>query len=267
MKLNSYSSLLFELASVDRLDILLLLKKTPMKLSHISNKLNFTVQETSRNIARLSEAEIIAKDVDGAFHLTPYGEEALNLLTGYRFLFDNRKYFATHTLRELPQEFRGSIGMLEGSEFVGDVMVTFHNVERMIANAREHVWILTNQILASTIPYLMQAVERGTEFKLLMPKDYLPSKSIREIILNPAFEKAARTKKLQIRYLDKIDAFLCVSEKEAAAIAFPNPEGKLDYTGFNSKNISATEWAKALFTHYWDKATTQTPEQLTAPPK
>src|SRR3990172_13007567 len=159
-------------------------------------------------MARLSEAEIVTKDIDGLLHLTPYGEEALNLLTGYRFLFDNRKYFATHTLRELPQEFRGSIGMLEGSEFVGDVMVTFHNVERMIANAREHVWILTNQILASTIPYLMQAVERGTEFKLLMPKDYLPSKDIRDIILNPAFEKAARTKKLQIRYLDKVDVFL-----------------------------------------------------------
>ena len=265
--MENYSSLLFELASVDRLDIMFLLKKTPLKLSHISNKLNFTVQETSRNMARLSEAELITKDVDGAFHLTPYGEEALNLLSGFRFLFDNRKYFAAHTLRELPQEFRDSLGMLEGSEFIGDVMVGFHNIERLIANAGEHVWILTNQILASTIPYLMQAVERGTEFRLLMPKDYLPSKDIREIVLNPAFEKAARTRRLQIRYLDKIDAFLCLSEKEASAIGFPNPEGKLDYIGFNSKNTTATQWTKALFTHFWDKATTQTPDQLTNPPK
>ena len=265
--MENYSSLLFELASVDRLDILLLLKKTPMKLSHISNKLNFTVQETSRNMARLSEAEIVTKDIDGLLHLTPYGEEALNLLSGFRFLFDNRKYFATHTLRELPQEFRDSIGMLNGSEFVNDVMVTFHTVEKMIANAEEHVWILTNQVLASTIPYLVQAVERGTEFRLLMPKDYLPSKSIREIVLNPTFEKAARTKKLQTRYLDKISVFLCLSEKEAAATAFPNLEGKLDYTGFNSKNTTVIEWTKALYTHYWDKARTQTPEQLANPPK
>jgi predicted transcriptional regulator len=178
--LENYSSLLFELASVDRLDILFLLKKTPMKLSHISNKLNFTVQETSRNMARLIEAEVITKDVDGLFHLTPYGEEALNLLSGFRFLFEYRKYFATHTLRELPQEFRESIGMLNGSEFINDVMITFHNVEKMIANAEEHVWILTNQVLASTIPYLKQAVERETEFRLMMPQDYLPLKSIRE---------------------------------------------------------------------------------------
>jgi predicted transcriptional regulator len=80
--LKTFSSLLFELSSSDRLDILSLLKRTPLKLSHISKKLDFTVQETSRNITRLSEAKLIRKDVDGAFHLTPYGEEALNLLLG-----------------------------------------------------------------------------------------------------------------------------------------------------------------------------------------
>src|SRR4030066_485289 len=224
--LENYSSLLFELASVDRLDIMFLLKKTPLKLSHISNKLNFTVQETSRNMARLSEAELITKDVDGAFHLTPYGEEALNLLSGFRFIFKNRKYFAAHTLRDLPQEFRDSIGMLDGSEYASDVMLAFHNVEKMIANAEEHVWILTNQVLASTIPYLTQAVERGTEFKLLMPKDYIPLESVREIVSNPVFEKAARVRKLDCRFLGKVGAFICLSEKEVAAIGFPNIEGK-----------------------------------------
>jgi predicted transcriptional regulator len=54
--MENFSSLLFELSSTDRLDILMLLKKTPMKLSHISSKLDFTVQETSRHITRLNEA-------------------------------------------------------------------------------------------------------------------------------------------------------------------------------------------------------------------
>jgi predicted transcriptional regulator len=75
--LENFNSLLFELSSHDRLDILFLLKKTQMKLSHISKKLDFTVQETSRNITRLSEAKMISKDVDGLYHLTPYGNEAL----------------------------------------------------------------------------------------------------------------------------------------------------------------------------------------------
>ena len=72
--MKDYSSLMFELSSVDRLDILKLLRKTPLKLSHISKRLDFTVQETSRNISRLSDAHIIAKNVDGTFSLTSYGE-------------------------------------------------------------------------------------------------------------------------------------------------------------------------------------------------
>jgi predicted transcriptional regulator len=54
-----------------------------MKLSHVSKKLDFTVQETSRSITRLSEAKMIIKDVDGLYCLTPYGEESLNLLSGF----------------------------------------------------------------------------------------------------------------------------------------------------------------------------------------
>ncbi len=262
--MKKFSSLLFELSSTDRLDILFLLQKIPLKLSHISKKLDFTVQETSRNITRLGEAKMISKDVDGAFHLTPYGEEALNLLSGFQFLFKNKEYLLTHVLTELPARFRASLGVLEGCEFVNDVMVAFHNVENMIAKAREFVWILTNQVLASTIPYLAQAVERGTDFRLMMPKDYMPAKDVRELVSNPAFKKASRAKKLESRFLNKVDVFLCLSEKEVAALAFPNLEGRLDYIGFKSKNETVVDWSKALYAYYWEKATSQIPDQLTS---
>jgi len=174
---DDFSSLLFELSSSDRLDVLRLLKKTPMKLSHVASKLNFTVQETSRNVTRLSDAKLIAKDVDGIFQLTSYGEETLNLLSGFRFLFKNRDYLVTHSLQEFPRQFRAGLSMLDDFDFVNDVMTVFHNVENMIVKAEEFVWILTNQILASTIPYLLQELERGGEFRLLMQKDYLPSRT------------------------------------------------------------------------------------------
>jgi predicted transcriptional regulator len=262
--LENFNSLLFELSSTDRLDILFLLKKTPLTLSHISKKLDFTVQETSRNITRLTEAEIIGKDVNGAFHLTPYGEESLNLLSGFKFLFKNRNYFTAHVLTELPERFRASLGVLEGCDYVNDVMVAFHNVENMIAKAEKHVWILTNQVLASTIPYLTQAVERGTQFRLMMPKDYMPSKDVRELVSNPAFKKASRAKKLENRFLDKVDVFLCLSEKEVAALSFPNLEGRLDYMGFKSKNKTVVDWTTALYAYYWEKAASQIPDQLTS---
>jgi len=260
--MENFNSLLFELSSIDRLDILILLKKTPMKLSHISSKLEFTVQETSRNIIRLSEAKLIAKDVGGVFHLTPYGEETLSLLSGFSFLFKNREYLMTHTLSEFPKQFRASLGILDDFEFVSDVMIAFHNIENMIAKAERFVWILSNQVLASTIPYLLQELEREGEFRLLMSKDYVPSNSIRELVTHPIFAKATRSKKLESRFLDKIDVFLCLSEKEVAALAFPNIEGRLDYTGFKAESELAVEWSKALYTYYWNKAVSQIPDQL-----
>ena len=104
-KLQQLCSLLFELSNEDRLNILIELRKTPMKLSHISEKLHSTVPETARNLARLSEESLITKDVDGAFHLTPLGEAALQLLPGFSFLSKHKKYFKTHTLSTLPSEY------------------------------------------------------------------------------------------------------------------------------------------------------------------
>ena len=263
--MDNVCNLLFELSGTDRMDILLLLKKMPLKLSHISAKLSFTVQETSRNITRLSDAKLIVKDVEGSFHLTPFGEEALSLLSGFRFLSKNREYFLTHTVNALPKQFEISLGMLENSEEVKDVMLAFHNVEEMIANAQEYVWIITNQILASTVPSLTQALERGAEFKLIMPKDYNPTQSTRQIMSNPIFTKAIRTNKMDLRLLDRVDVFLCLSEKEVAALGFPNVEGKLDYNCFKTEKEPAAQWAKTLFEYYWRKASNQLPDQLANP--
>ena len=260
--LEKWSNLLFELSSDDRLDILLLLKKSPLKLSHISGKLDFTVQETSRNVTRLSDARLIRKDSDGAFHLTPYGEEALNLLLGFKFLFKNREYFMAHSLSEFPQQFRAGLGILDSFEFVGNVMVAFRNVEKMIARAEKFVWILTNQVLASTIPYLLKEIERGGEFRLLMPKEYMPSNDIRDLVTNPIFAKASRNRKLESRFLDRCDVFLCLSEKEVAVLGFPNLESRFDYFGFKSEDEVAVEWSKMLYTFYWNKGVTQIPDQL-----
>jgi predicted transcriptional regulator len=139
-------------------------------------------------------------------------------------------------------------------------MVAFHNIENMIAKAEKFVWILSNQVLASTIPYLTQAVERGTQFRLMMPNDYMPSKDVRELVSNSAFERASRAKKLESRFLEHVDVFLCLSEKEVAALSFPNLGGRLDYIGFKSKNESVIDWSNALYVYYWEKASSQVPD-------
>ena len=136
-----------------------------MKLSRISEKFNFTVPETARNITRLSEANLIVKNVDSVFHLTPFGEEALNLLPGFKFLSKNRKYFTTHTLSALPPELSSGVGALADSTFVKEVATTIYNFENMMREAQEFIWVIIDQIVASALPLIREAVTRGVEFK------------------------------------------------------------------------------------------------------
>ncbi len=251
---------LFELAGEDRLDMLLELKKKPMRLSHISRELGFTVQEAARNLSRLYEAKLILKDSDGSFRLTPYGEETMNLLSGLAFLSKHRDYFLTHTLSRLPKEFSYGLASLSGCEMIDDVMVAFSDVEDMIQKAEKHIWILSDQVLVSTIPKLEDALERGVEFRLILPAGVVPPKDALERMADASFLKAINKGLFEERVLDRVDALICLSDKELAAMGFPNTDGKMDYRGFRATDEMSIAWANALFLHYWNSSTKSTPE-------
>jgi predicted transcriptional regulator len=221
----------------------------------LSKKLDFTVQETSRNISRLADAKLVTKETDGCFRLTPYGEETLNLLEGFNFLSKHRDYFATHTLSTIPKEFSNSLASLGGCQLVDDVMVAFSNVETMIQKAEKYIWILSNQILVSTLPYLEESLKRGVEFKLILPITVNPPKDALERMYSPIFLQAVKAGKLENRFLDKIDVLICLSEKEVAALGFLNADGRLDYHGFRAVDELSFRWTKALYSHYWNMAT------------
>ncbi|HUK84993.1 MAG TPA: hypothetical protein VLU95_03940 [Candidatus Acidoferrum sp.] len=255
--LEALHDLLFELAGEDRLNILFELKNRPNRLSYLSKKLGFTVQETSRNISRLTEAKLATKSADGFFCLTPYGEETLELLGGFNFLSKHREYFVTHTVSTLPKEFSNSFASLNACQLVEDVMVAFSNVESMIKKAEEYVWICSNQILVSTLPYLQEALKRGVEFKLILPLEVTPPKDAVERMCDPIFIQALKTGRFENRFLEKIDVLICLSEKEVAALGFLSVDGKMDYHGFHSDDELSFKWTKALFSHYWDLATRQ----------
>ncbi len=246
-------NLLFELSNVDRLNILTELKKKPMKLSHVSRKFGFTVPETARNISRLHEANLIAKDVNGAFHLTPVGEEALHLLPGFRFLSKHKKHFMTHTLNTLPPEFMTGIGVLANCKLVSEFTESLFIFENMIRQTNEYVWILADQILASALPLISEAVTRGVECRKILPRNVSIPESIIALVNDPVFERAARAHKLESRYLDKVDTVIFVSDK-TAAISFPDLEGRFDYRNFIANDEVAQTWLKSLYLHYWNKA-------------
>jgi predicted transcriptional regulator len=252
--MDELCALLFELSNEDRLNILRELKKKPMKLSRVSERFNFTVPETARNMTRLAEADLIAKGVDGYFHLTPIGEAILQFIPSFEFISSNRKYFKTHTFSVLPTEFAASIGALRKSEYVNGVTEMLFNAENAVKESREFMWIIVDQILPSSLPFFLEAIARGVEVRKLMPRNAVIPPAILELANDPAFDRAARAKKVESRYLDTIGIFMFLSEKELAGIGFANLEGIFDYGSFRSRDETALKWAKSLFLHYWGRA-------------
>jgi predicted transcriptional regulator len=252
--LRDLGGLLFELSNEDRLNILRELKKKPMRLSRISEKFSFTVPETARNILRLSEEELITKDSGGFYHLTPIGEEALELIIGFDFLSKNRSYFMTHSLSDLPREFSVSLGCLEKCKLVSEVTTTMRNIERVMGEAEEYFWFVADQLLASGLTIAVEAVKRGVIFKKLLPVNVNIPDDIFAMANNPVFDSAAREKKFESRYADKIEVAVFLSEKEVAGLCFPDTNGRFDYLGFTSKDDVFLRWSKSLFLYYWDKA-------------
>lgn len=246
-------SLLFELSNEDRLNILQELKKNPMKLSRISEKFDFTVPETARNMSRLTEAALILKDSDGYFYLTPLGQASLKLIPSFEFISRHKNYFKTHLISTLPLEYATSIGALEKSEFMNGVTEMLFNTENMLREAEEFIWISVDQILASSLPIFVDAIDRGVELRKLMPRNAVIPPDIMKLANNPVFDRAARAKKLESRYIDKLDVVIMMSEKEVAAISFQNVEGMFD-GAFTTSDEAALNWAKSLFLYYWARA-------------
>lgn len=239
------TNLLFELSNEDRLRVLVKLKESDSKLTHLSKKLKLNLQETSRHLSRLSEEKLISKNSNGSYRLTPYGEGAIRLLPSLNFLSKHREYFQRHTISYLPDEYTQRIGDLEKSSFADDIMITFHIVEKMIDEAKEYVWILSDQILMSTQPLLEEAVKRGVEFRLILPENVTPPADFQPL---PAIDKVIKRK-----VLERVCVIVAVTE-EKARVSFPSIDGKLDHLGFQTEDEKARKWCRNLFEYYWNRA-------------
>lgn len=248
--------LLFELSNEDRLRILYQLAKEPNNITSLSKALGLTIQESSRHVSRLDGAGLTQKDGVGSHHLTPYGELILKRLPGLGFISKHRGYFASHPLTALPQEFIDRIGDLSSSVYMDDVMVVIRSVEVVIQEAKEFMWNLNDQYVASSFRLLREALMRGVKTRTIDPKHYVWDPKMRSALSDDDIKAigAARTSALlKERVLEKIEAFLWISEKEVV-VAFPRLDGKFDYLGFASTDERANKWCRDLFDYYWAKA-------------
>lgn len=256
--LERLGDLYFELSNEDRLNILTTIEGTPMRLTGLSKELGITNQECSRHLTRLLEAELTRKGSDGLYHLTPFGELSLRMRVGQLFTVKHREYFNTHTLKRLPQEFVVRIGELGDCIRTTNITLAFFYVEKVIREANEYLWEMTDQYLVNTFSLRNEAFRREVKLKSINSRDLVFPKQVREWYraqpeLVEVGAKARSAGIIEERLLDGTDVFLCMSEKEGI-VAFPLPDGGFDYLGFTSTEEGFHKWCGDLFDFHWGRA-------------
>ncbi|MCW4011578.1 MAG: hypothetical protein NWF07_01160 [Candidatus Bathyarchaeota archaeon] len=249
--------LLFELSNEDRLRILDELRKENLKLSHISQRLNFTAQETSRNIARLVDARLVTRTIDGSYEITPYGIQSMRLITAYQFLSNNADYFYEHTLEALPDKFVSRIGELKECKPITQLLDVFGNIERVFKEAEEYYIYIGEPLGLSSTPLLVEeALDRGIKARGIEPLGYEWPDEIRESVPMETWLSIGKHKtegSLLQKYQSKFNLTFLMNEKEVATLNFLKPSGEFEYFGFTSTDPKAVEWCKDVFEYYWSR--------------
>ncbi len=261
--MENLCNLFFELSNEDRLRILHQLNKDATNITGLSKALDLTTQESSRHVARLSDAGLTLKNAEGLNNLTHYGGLILKQIEGLEFTTQHKDYFASHSVAHLPIEFVARIGELADCTYVDDISDVFYRIDNVIREAREYVCTIADQYLMSTYPLFRDALERKVKLANIEAEDWVVSPKMKRgfysdeahwVAARQVFTEARTTGLLEERMLERLDIFLYMSESEIAGVALPLPDEKFDYLGFSGKSERARKWCKDLFEYYWEKA-------------
>jgi predicted transcriptional regulator len=229
--------LFFELSNGDRMNIMLSLLQERLKLSHVSQRLDMTVTEASRHLQRLSDIQLVSKDVDGTFGPTPYGELAVSLLSSLDFISENRQYFLEHVVSNIPYEFTNRLGELSTSSFEMDAVRVLAHCYEILQDAEDYIWTQSYQILPNHVPIIVDQIKNGVIFRGIFPE---------VIDLHPIFLPVVRTR-------SHVELRILATEKEAM-IGFAHLTGMPHYSAFFSEDSKFIKWSKDVHQYYWDNS-------------
>ncbi len=251
---------LFEVSNEDRHGILHRLEEEPCNVTKIAKGQGLSLPETSRHVSRLCEVGLTRKEPEGLYPLTPYGKLVLKQLRELEFTTRYREYFTNHSMAGIPSEFVKRIGDLSGSAFTDNILEFFRQIEHVIKQAEEYVWLLVDQFPMNHLSLIVEAIDRGVQFRILEPRNRALDPDLEAMASeeSDAIVRSKITPLVQQRMMDDVNVYLYLSENNCAS-SFPTLKGDNEYRGFKSTDETSLKWCKELFLHYWDEATQRTP--------
>ncbi len=230
------TNLFFDFSSESRLGIIRELTQQNLRMKDLARKLDLTPTEVSRQLQRLTETSVVQKVPDGTYEITNYGKLTVQLLPSLEFTFRHKGYFLHHDVSRIPYQLVNRIGELSKGTLCMDPIETINRTEHIFKESDNYSWLMGEKSLESVDLAMAERGSKGVKFRFLFsefPRSYPDA---------PTIEK---------RTLTSIPCTILCTEKEAG-VCLESTEGKIDYTGFYSKDPMFVNWARDLFLHYWD---------------
>jgi predicted transcriptional regulator len=246
-----------ELASEQRLSILLKLTEQDTKLSQLAKDLSVTMQEVHRNVNRLMEVGLIKKNAEGTFSLTTFGNTIIKQIPAYDFLSRNKEYFSDHNLGDIPMKFIHRIGALNNSEYVFGLVAVIERWKQLYSESSEYIYGMVPQIPLELIESVIPKIKNdGVKFNYILPQKAIVPKRRTELLSQSGYYDLLKMEKKVVdrRMVDKVHVAVVLNERQAT-VMFPTVKDQVvaDMNSmFYSRDDSLFhEWCLDYFRYCW----------------
>lgn len=244
-----------ELASKQRLDIMLNLAQERSRVSIQAKKLDATPPEVHRNFERLERNGLIQKGGDGLYGLTSFGKMSLMQIPAFSFMTENSKYFDTHDF-DLPVKFSQRIGALKDSKHIRGFVKVQEKWTSIYDNAEKYIYNILFEVSYNSeiISTVLKKAKKGIKIKSIFSESAVLSEERSEIIKKRDLIKIIQDGNIQRKMNKDVSVIVVLNEKEAC-VSFSRTDGSIDVSELHySEKKDFHEWCLDFFNYTWENS-------------
>lgn len=243
----------FELASEQRLNILINLAEKRLNISKLAEILDATKPEVHRNISRLTKAGLIEKEPEGNYILTTYGKTVLIQIPSLSFISDNKQYFTNHTLGNLETRFIQRLGALNDKKQINGFVKVLEKWKKIHENAEKYIYNILSEVPYSSdiIDVISLKLENNVKIRSIFSEKAGIPEERKTVFQKKGFQKYVTNGILERKIMKNVSIVTIVTDKEAA-VFFSNVQGEPDFSiMFTSTNLEFHDWCLDYFEWRW----------------
>ena len=251
-----------ELSSIQRLQILNQLQEKKAKPAELVKEFDSTKQEVYRNFSRLEDGHLIAKDIDGSYSLTEFGETICSQIPSIIFLSQNMSYFKMHNFGDMPKKFKMRIGQLAKAEYVKGLGNILEKWKKICKEADEFIYLATSEVVLDLEKILFEKLKKDVPISYLLSSTCILPEGQEELHKEMNLDQYIQKGIIERRLRKTIHTSVLVTEK-AALISFPDVDGEPDMAeAFYGTDKDFHEWAIDYFRYYWNDSSSYNEQKM-----